>query len=163
MKVIDTNVPKLVNRLANRIDIEEDLLVCVEVCIEAVAEVIRDGGLVIDEGGEIFDEYRNNLCLSGNPGVGDEFVKWVHDHQWDEAWIERVAITVKDFPAELQGFDPSDRKFVAVANAHPDKPEILQAVDSKWWGFKDVFVEIGLQVCFLCPDYVQHKYDEKMR
>ena len=158
MKVIDTNVPKL----ANGIDVEEELLDCAEACIQAVEEVIRDGGLVIDEEGKIFDEYRNNLCLSGSPGVGDGFVKWVHDHQWDEAWIERVAITGKRFPAGLRGFDPSDRKFVAVANAHPDKPEILQAVDSKWWGFRDAFEELGLRVCFLCPDYVQRKYAEKM-
>ena len=48
------------------------------------------------------------------------------------------------------------------ANAHPDKPPILQATDSKWWGWKDALAEVGITVHFLCPDYVKAKYAEKM-
>jgi hypothetical protein len=59
-------------------------------------------------------------------------------------------------------FDNSDRKFVAVANAHPDKPEILQATDSKWWGWKDALAKVGITVSFMCPEYVRIKYEEKI-
>jgi hypothetical protein len=69
-----------------------------------------------------------------------------------------------EFPTHdgLDDFDKSDRKFVAVANAHADKPSILQATDSKWWGWKDALAEVGMAVHFLCPDYAEAKYAEKM-
>ncbi|MCP4749267.1 MAG: hypothetical protein GY866_00095, partial [Proteobacteria bacterium] len=69
-----------------------------------------------------------------------------------------------EFPEHdgLKNFDISDRKFVAVANAHPDKPPILEATDSNWWGWKDSLAEIGITVTFLCPAYAEGKYSEKM-
>jgi hypothetical protein len=62
-----------------------------------------------------------------------------------------------EFPVDraLKNFDRSDRKFVAVALAHPERPPILQAVDSKWWGFKDALNRNGVRVEFLCPDDLQ--------
>ena len=42
-------------------------------CIEAVEHVIKKRGLVIDAGDEIFDEYRRQLSMKGQPGVGDRF------------------------------------------------------------------------------------------
>jgi len=63
---------------------------------------------------------------------------------------------------EMVFFDRSDRKFVAVANAHPAKPPILQSTDSKWWGWKDALHEVGITVHFLCPEYVQTLYAEKI-
>ncbi len=55
----------------------------------------------------------------------------------------------------------SDRKFVAVANAHPDKPPIMHATDSKWWAWKDALKDVGITVHFLCPDYVKAKCTPK--
>ncbi len=63
---------------------------------------------------------------------------------------------------DLHDFDNSDRKFVAVANAHPSKPPILQATDSKWWGWKDALREVGVSVDFLCQEYIKAIYAEKM-
>jgi hypothetical protein len=59
----------------------------------------------------------------------------------------------EEFPDHpgLADFDPSDRKFVAAANAHPDRPPILQATDSKWWGWSEALEACGLSVVFLCP------------
>jgi hypothetical protein len=101
--------------------------------------------------------------------MGDQFIKWVHDHRWMLPEIDRVTITKNagsytQFPdhPELTDFDPSDRKFIAVANAHPDKPPILQATDSKWWGWKDALAEVGIDVCFLCPAYAESKYTKKI-
>ena len=52
--------------------------------------------------------------------------------------------------ARLAKFDPSDRKFVAVAAAHPQKPPILQATDSKWLNWEKPLRRHGITVEFLC-------------
>jgi len=165
--LVDTNVPKTAN-LALDPAIPQELTGCVLACVEAVDHVVKKGGLVLDSGDEIFTEYRSNLSLSGQPGVGDTFAKWVHDNQWNVSKVTRVAITKNsnsydEFPDHdgLTRFDNSDRKFIAVANAHPAKPPVLQATDSKWWGWKNALKEVGITVQFLCSDYVEAKYQEK--
>jgi hypothetical protein len=137
--------------------------------VEAVEHVVKNGGLVLDAGNEIFDEYRQQLSLKGQPGVGDRFMKWVHDHRWKFPTANRVTITKNgdsydEFPVHdgLIHFDNADRKFIAVANAHHAKPSILQATDSKWWGWKDALAEAGITVRFVCPVYVEAKYREKV-
>jgi hypothetical protein len=167
--LLDTNVPKTAN-LATQPDPRSDVPdACVLACIEAVEHVIKKRGLVIDAGNEIFDEYRQQLSMKGQPGVGDRFMKWVHDNCWSLPDSDRVTITKNgesydEFPDHdrLHDFDKSDRKFVAAANAHPAKPAILQATDSKWWGWKDSLMEVGITVHFLCPEYVKNKCTEKM-
>ena len=107
--------------------------------------------------------------MKGQPGVGDRFMKWVHDHRWSLPDSQRVVIaknsdSYNEFPEHegLVNFDISDRKFVAAANAHPEKPPILQAADSKWWGWKDALEEVGITAYFLCPEYIEAKYVKKM-
>ncbi len=167
--LIDTNIPKTANLATNPDTIPQELTCCVNACIEAVQHVIKNGGLVMDAGDEIFDEYRHNLSLRGQPGVGDGFLKWVHDHRWSFPEEDRVVITKEgesyvEFPQHdgLALFDNSDRKFIAVSFAHPSKPHILQATDSKWWGWNSALNEVGINVKFLCPDYIQTKYLEKI-
>jgi len=167
--LLDTNVPKTANLAINPATIPDELTVCVLACVEAVEHVVKRGGLVIDAGGEIFDEYRRQLNMRGQPGVGDRFMKWVHDNRWRFPTEDRVTITkqgdsYKEFPNHegLSEFDPSDRKFVAVANAHPRKPPILEATDSKWWGWQHALLDVEIVVKFLCPDYARTKYEEKM-
>ncbi|MFM8394695.1 MAG: hypothetical protein ACKOB4_12305 [Acidobacteriota bacterium] len=96
--------------------------------------------MIIDAGDEIFDEYRHLLSMKGQPGVGDKFMKWVHDNRWNLPDSQRVPIarngdSYDEFPPreDLSNFDLSDRKFIAVANATAQKWPILQAADSKWW------------------------------
>lgn len=167
--IVDTNVPKTANLASAPDNIPDELTCCVQACIDAVEYVIRKGGLVIDAGNEIFNEYRQQLSMSGQPGVGDGFMKWVHDHRWSLDESDRVTITKRgcsyiEFPEHdgLTDFDNSDRKFVAVANAHGERPPILQAGDSKWWGWKDALAEVGITVRFLCPKYAKTIYDRKM-
>ena len=167
--LVDTNVPKTANLALAPDKVPDELTGCVLACVEAVEHVIKKRGLVIDAGDEIFDEYRQQLSMKGQPGVGDHFMKWVHDNRWSLPDSDRVTITKNgdsydQFPDHegLSDFDRSDRKFVAAANAHSAKPPILQATDSKWWGWKDVLAEVGLTVHFLCPDYAKAKYEEKM-
>jgi len=166
--LIDTNVPITANLSLAPQDISDELTGCVLVCVEAIEHVVKNGGLVLDAGEEIFTEYRNNLSMSGQPGVGDRFMKWVHDNRWSFPDADRVTITkngvsYSEFPGhnDLTNFDNSDRKFIAVSNAHPGKPPILQATDSKWWRWKEALAETGITVDFLCPDYVEAKYAEK--
>jgi hypothetical protein len=167
--VVDTNVPKTANLAINPDKIPDELTLCVFGCVEAVEHVVRKGGLVVDAGDEIFVEYRQNLSMSGRPGIGDRFMKWVHDNRWkfpaeDRVPVTKVGNSYEEFPNHegLVHFDRSDRKFVAVANAHPAKPPVMQATDSKWWGWKDALAEVGITVHFVCPDYAKAKYVGKM-
>lgn len=168
--LVDTNVPKTAN-LAIQPDTGSDVPgELILACINAIRHVTGNRGLVLDAGDEIFNEYRQQLSMSGQPGVGDRFMKWVHDNRWSLHDSHRVKITrsndsYEEFPTHtgLREFDRSDRKFVAVANAHPDKPPILQATDSKWWGWKDALAEVEITVQFLCPDYVETKFAKKTK
>lgn len=167
--LVDTNVPKTANMANDPANVPDDLATCVLACVEAIDHIVKKGRLVLDGGDEIFDEYRRQLSLSGQPGVGDRFVKWVHDNGWKSTHVERVPITkdgdsYEEFPRHqgLSSFDVSDRKFVAVANKHPEKPPILEATDSKWWGWKDILAQVGIVVEFVCPRYAEIKYREKM-
>ncbi len=168
--IVDTNVPINAN-LATQPDSESAVPdECIMACISEI-EKITSGKrkLVLDEADEIFTEYRRHLSLSGQPGQGDLFVKWVHDHRYQSKYITLVPVTqtpdsYEEFPEHegLTDFDPSDRKFIAVANAHSDKPPILQSTDSKWLGWNKALKEVGITVEFLCPDYMKSKYKEKM-
>ncbi|GBC60830.1 hypothetical protein DENIS_1789 [Desulfonema ishimotonii] len=78
--------------------------------------------------------------------------------------ITKSGDSYNEFPDHdgLANFDISDRKFIAASNAHPDKPLILEATDSKWWGWKDALAEVSITVKFMCPDYIREKYQEKI-
>lgn len=171
LAVVDTNVPIVANYALNSVDQPKDMSPdCIRACVEAIEMVIKNKSLVIDSGDEIYNEYRDHLSLKGQPGLGDFFMKWVHDNRWKFPSANRVVITknnggYNEFPTHkgLSRFDKSDRKFVAVANAHPATPPIYQATDNKWWGWKDALAEAGIRVNFLCPEYIRRKYRKKMR
>lgn len=168
--VVDTNVP-VVADLATHSDENSDVPEeCILICVDAIEHVIEKDALVIDEGGEIFKEYMGTLYGEKNWSLVGKFMKWVFRNLYRLPDSQRVKITkegasYKEFPthAELQNFDPDDMKFVAVANAHPQKPPILQAVDSEWWRYKDALKEAGITVNFLCPEYVKGKHQRKQR
>ena len=152
--VIDTNVGIVANS-------EADVSTACELkCIQSLREITENGHLVLDAEGKIFAEYLRYLSLSGEPGVGDAFMRWVNDHQHDERFCTLISLTIRstdqivEFPTRqsLAGFDPSDRKFVAVAAAHPDKPPIQVALDRGWMRYRDALAEVDIQVDFLCPN-----------
>lgn len=167
--VVDTNVPKTANLATKPSEDSEMSDVCILACVNAIEDIISKKAVVIDDGDEIFHEYRQQLSMKGQPGVGDKFMKWVHDHRWSLPESQRVTITKNEdsydeFPHHeyLENFDPSDRKFVAVAHAHPHKPPIIEATDSKWWGWKKPLEETGINVRFLCQEYIENKYTKKI-
>jgi hypothetical protein len=165
--VIDTNVPIAASERSGQAS-----PACIRACQEAILEVLQDKRrLVLDDAGRIIQEYRQNLSPSGQPGLGDQFLKWVFTNWANPERCVLVAIAVKaDAPADfeefpkvegLDDFDPSDRKFVAVANAHLEKPPILQALDSKWWGWREALASAGIIVHFLCETEVKETYERK--
>ena len=159
MKVIvDTNVPLVANGKADQAS--ED---CVETCIDELMKITTGNvKLVLDDLRRIIGEYRNKLNPGGFPGVGDAFLKWVEINWANPQQCDLVSITPTDdleanfqeFPTDpaLAGFDPDDRKFIAVALAHPEKPPILQALDTAWWHYREALHQNGVAVDFICED-----------
>ena len=165
--VVDTNVASVAN---NRGDCPQADDACILACTRKLKEcvdILRSrikGVIVIDEDGEIFEEYKRRLDFSGQPGLGDLFFKELFDHQASIV-CEKVSTAkddqwgYKEFPRndELLSFDPSDRKFVAVALTSKNKPKILNAVDSDWYHFEEALKKEGLDIVQLCPNCLKEK------
>jgi len=160
MKVIvDTNVPVVANKAAPQAS-----AVCVTMCVRRLRDIQQNHTLVLDDGWHILREYQANLSSSGQPGVGDAFLKWVLTNRSNPHRCEQVCITPTgtdlppgrfvEFPVtpDLAGFDPEDCKFVAVAVAHPEHPPVLNAVDPDWWQYRHALEQISISIEFLCPD-----------
>lgn len=170
--VVDTNVATTANDRNEGASAD-----CRAACAQALHHMMTQGHVYIDDGGEgrqsaIVDEYRRNLSARGEPGPGDVFLKWLLSHEWSPKRVTRVPITAKaddsedyeELPAPDDGtvYDRSDRKFLAVAAAHAKRPPILQALDSKWWGWQEALAAIGVDVHFLCPEAIAAKHAKKM-
>ena len=153
--VIDTNVAVVAN------DRETDVSShCVTACVDALLQIRDQHCVLIDNLDLILDEYRVYLRPAGEPGAGDAFFKWLWDNQGNLNHCRRIEITPNasgsfdEFPTApvLNAFDKSDRKFVAVALASGENPEILNACDSDWWLFQEALSAEGLTVTQLCPE-----------
>ena len=157
--VVDVNVPIVANGQAAQADCK-----CVLACVDALWKVYEKGMIVIDDGMRILSEYMDYLYMNGQPGAGDAFMKWVWENQAVIERCERVILNPKwgdeegfiEFPddQQLETFDRSDRKYVAVALASKNRPVILNAVDPDWWEHKEVLEKNGLHLGFLCPQHM---------
>lgn len=160
--VVDTNVPIVANARSNQADPE-----CVIACIQALVAIRERGVIVLDDALLILKEYMRNLNMSGQPGPGDFFMKWVWTMQAHPQHCLRVPITplpddstnFAEFPNDitLANFDRSDRKFVAVALACGSAPDVLNAVDSDWADYYTALTRNGIRLRFLCPQHVAPK------
>jgi predicted nucleic acid-binding protein len=147
--VIDTNVPTVANGQDETILIE-----CRIAAIELLQKALKSGEIFIDSAGAIQNEYRRHLNPRGQPGVGDRFYLEVLNSHPDK--IVRVDVNMRpdgeyeDVPQEIidSGFDPSDRKFVAVARKA--NAEVYNAVDTDWVEQKTVIESHGVAIVFLC-------------
>lgn len=162
--VIDTNVLIVANGGPGRSRL------CTKSCKDKLEEVRRSGQVVLDYGYEILNEYgKKQKATTGQPGAGFEFLKWLLNTKESAEHCAWVSITkmeergYEEFPeyAGLCNFDFSDRKFIAVAIVHEPRPPVLQAVDSKWWGWKDALLECGVEVQFLCAEEIKAKHNLK--
>ena len=162
--IVDTNVAVVANGQSPQASPN-----CVETCINRVERIIRgEEKLVLDNRWIILGEYIRNLRSSGEPGAGDRFLLWLlrsKDTQCDLVSITPIdgsGNAFEEFPDDpaLDGFDPADRKFIAVACAHAGSPPILQAVDSKWLNFYDAFHQNGVTVELICKEDIQRLHED---
>jgi hypothetical protein len=153
--VIDTNVLLVAN--GQHADVSPE---CVVECVRRLQAMERAGITVIDDGFRILSEYKHKTSLNPPKGVGDVFLKWLLRQAGNPARVEQISLSelaeneFAEFPdAALQSaFDAPDRKFAAVAHAHPDKPPIWQAADCKWLDWWPALRASGIRVEFLCPN-----------
>lgn len=151
--VVDVNVAIVANGKASNADSQ-----CELDCIQKLVH-IQKNLVVIDDDDLILKEYRRNLAMSGQPGVGDEFMYWLFQNQCKSSKCERVRITddsdrvFEEFPTDprLADFDRSDRKYVAVALASKHRPVIVNAVDSDWLHHEAPLKDCGVHIDQLCP------------
>lgn len=158
-RVIDTNVPVVANGG------HDSGPRCQLAAIGIIKDVTAGSGLVLDSGGRIFTEYQTYLSFSGQPGVGDEFFRWVHDYQWRQEYCTRVTLTPTaadpedfvEFPSSTPGletFDRADRKFIAAAVASGSQTEVVEATDSEWWECREALSAAGIAINFICEEYI---------
>lgn len=163
--LVDTNIPLVAKGISTAPDS------CLKNCIKTLQSVIHgQHRVVLDSEHRILKEYMHKLSMSGQPTVGDAFLKWLYSNLGNELCCEMIDITAideqeqifKEFPnvAGLETFDRSDRKFVAVANAHPEKPPILQGWDVKWVGWSIALKDANIVVEFICEHEIRSKYAE---
>lgn len=151
--IVDTNVPMVANSTTPEASLE-----CVNSCGKHLQSITEDfERLVLDTGWEVISEYRRGLNSAGQPGVGDAFFKWVLTNWSNPQRCDLISIERVGFPNDpaLNGFDLSDRKFVQLNLAHPDRPHIWNAVDTDWWNFRHALAAIGVMVDFLCHADIQ--------
>lgn len=162
--IIDTNVLLVANE--QHADVSPN---CVEACVQRLLAMRKSGVTVIDDGYRILGEYQNKTKLNPPKGVGDIFLKWLLREAGNPLRVEQVTITENEEncftefpdPALERHFDAPDRKFAAVAHAHPEKPSIWQAVDCKWLDWWPALQAKGIRVEFLCPDDICQFYSNK--
>jgi len=92
-------------------------------------------------------------------------MKWLWTVQADQRYCKQVHLhpretepdSFDEFPDDerLQSFDPSDRKYVAVALGSGLKPVVVNAVDPDWAEHFTALQETGLRIRFLCPQHVR--------
>ena len=162
--VVDENVPIVANdasrpeKKSPQADAE-----CRQSCIRVLKLIVAKGAVVLDDAGEVMFKYRRRLSGTGQPGVGDAFLKHLSDRQYDRRKVLRISLhqsstgEFTDFPDDpaLASFDPADRIFVALARAAPSRSAILNAVDSDYQQHRRALGHAGVHVTELCPHCIR--------
>ncbi len=151
--VVDTNVAIVANG-GSRTHADER---CQLTCVERLEYLVNRGTIAVDETGLMFAEYADHLSWSGAPGVGDMFFKHLVDNQYLVHRVRRVPVTPCDDDRKgfeelpWNAFDPSDRKFLAVAVVAD--AAVLNATDSDWEEQAALIAELGVEIDQLCPQH----------
>lgn len=167
--VIDTNVPVMAGKSVSQLDPSE--LECALACLNFLRSLMsrEENRIAVDLDYYIIKEYKDNLEKRehGN-GFSNEFLKWTYACiKADESpltKLNKVGESYLEYPTNelLDKFDPSDKKFIALSNAHPQNPPIVEGSDCKWWGIVDVLESFGIGVIFPCESYIRSKYEQKL-
>lgn len=155
--VIDTNVAIAANGRDTHACLECQMR-CIELLEQATAQSSRMS-IVLDSLDEIITEYKKHLNYVGQPGLGDAFYKYLHDHMYDAKKITAVEITPNNDLSTgydelpINSLDKSDRKFLAAALITNGK--IINAVDTDWHEQRDLLNALAVEVDQLCPFHAQ--------
>ena len=150
--VVDTNVAISANGRETHADEQ-----CQLECVRTLRAMVAGEVIAIDDRGSILHEYARNLRWSGQPGTGDVFFKHVVNCQGDPTRVRRVPLNPSEDDQrgfdELppNTFDPSDRKFLAVAVVA--RAVVLNATDSDWAEQRALTDGLGVEVRQLCPQH----------
>jgi hypothetical protein len=159
--VVDTNVLRVASKKA-----EQASANCVLNCINVIIQIKEQKfKLVLDDLGEILDEYGKRLKEEPFSAWGKNFYIWLKKNQY--TYCEFVPIkpienenNYEEFPQDpdLVGFDNDDRKFVAVALKYAEvyatePPPIFNAVDSDWADYDVVWKKYNIEIRYLCPEH----------
>ncbi len=154
-RVVDTNVPMVANgRRGIGAGGQKPFPECRIAAVKFLKDILKDGRVVLDLGGEIQKEYHRHLHPSGEPGVGDRFYKEVLTSSPQR--VDRVDLPRRedgeyiDLPQAIidDGFDPNDRKFAALA--HKEAIPAVVAVDRDWVQHRQVLLQNDIEIEFLC-------------
>jgi hypothetical protein len=133
--IVDTNVFIAANSHSPQVEQSG-----IEKCQKFIDGLFSNSTISVDSNNEIFDEYFKHMNRSGQPGIGDMFVKYLYDNQCNPEICEVVEIkkdkkylyqVFSDKP-DLFQFDRSDLKFIAVYFLSKFSPDIYNACDSDW-------------------------------
>lgn len=153
--VVDTNVPIVANGRADPANGgRAPSPGCRLAAIDFLEETLKSRKVLLDLDGEIQREYHRHLHPRGQPGVGDWFYLAILNSS--PRRVERVDLprdesgAYRDFPSSsgLDGFDPSDRKFVALARRA--RAPVANAIDSDWLHHRTALQALGVSVTFVC-------------
>lgn len=165
--IIDANVVLLTNVSK----IPKDQLICAQRCVRFLRDFMNnpDASLVLDAEGRILKEYRRAFDLESPPDMATSFCIWAYQHMSrnTEDFVNLKETKENEFESypdseKLKTFDPSDRKYIALAYNHCEKPPIVEGSDSKWWGIKEELRENGIEVHFIDEEYIKKKYTQKI-
>lgn len=152
--VIDTNVPIVANGSSMGSGGRGPSASCREATIRFLMQIRKSGRVLLDQEGAVQAEYRRHLNPSGQPGVGDRFYQEVLNSSPNR--VERIDLAKRadgeylDLPQALidANFDPSDRKFAALAKR--TGAPVANAVDSDWHHHQQILAANGIRVDYLC-------------
>lgn len=161
MFVVDTNVAIVANGgEATTADMR-----CQLSCIERLEILVKEEVVALDNAQYILKEYKRHLSFSGRPGVGDMFFKHVFDNQYQDERVQLIAITecedvsrgYEELPRNK--FDPSDRKFLAVAVV--SGAVVLNAMDSDWDEEKRLINKLKVEIEQLCQHMLSKRRERR--
>lgn len=162
--IVDTNVILAANEAHQDLSPQ-----CILNCATRLQSIMTTGRIALDDQHRILNEYGNKTNANQAKKPGDAFVKWALRNRSNSSKCDLVPLTehkkrgFDSFPddKDLSNFDDPDRKFVAVAAAHPDHPPILQAADSKWLNWEAALNRHGVSVIFVCEEDIRRFHEKK--
>lgn len=152
--VVDTNVPIIANGRPDPDDKLKPSINCQLAAVEALELATQSQCIMLDLEEAIQKEYARHLNAKGQPGVGDRFFQHIINSM--PGRVQRLELPLRpdgeyaNLPQSLIDckFDPSDRKFAAMAKLA--RAVVINATDSDWLQHGKVLKTEGIAVQNVC-------------